>query len=209
MGVDPSWLESTFTEHPHKIASFREAVLNLQWDEKNCNNALSVLFREIDKLAEAEVSYYFRRRRTRSLLSGVFRTGAWISGTAGALLPLLATADKSWFGTWGTLGYVLLALAASFLAANALFGGTSGHARFVSAQLTLEKLITAKRVDWCELACQMERLGNTPEIVARGFAIVREYSEAFYSATLSETAEWSRSVVEEASKYAKSVGVGK
>lgn len=111
--------------------------------------SLSQLFRAVDDLAEAEVSYYYRRRGTRAWISGLARFGAWVFGSIGLLLLLLAATATPDFKAVSQYGYVFLAAAASCLGANSLFGGTEGHIRFVSTQLELEKLITSARIRWC------------------------------------------------------------
>lgn len=63
--------------------------------------------------------------------------------------------------------HYFLAGAASCLAANSLFGGTSGHVRFVSTQLELERLVTKARIDWCAFLAQAK--ADTDHIKA-GFA---------------------------------------
>ena len=87
---------------------------------------MSALFLAVDGLAEAEVTYYYRRRGTRALISSITRFIAWLLGSIGLLLPLLAGTSSTTFKELGQFGYAFLATAASFLAANSLFGGTEG-----------------------------------------------------------------------------------
>jgi hypothetical protein len=86
-------------------------------------STLSQLYGAVDDLAAAEVRYYYRRRMTRAWISGISRLLAWVSGTIGLLLPLLAATANPEFKDLAQYGYVFIAIAASCLTANSLFGG--------------------------------------------------------------------------------------
>lgn len=47
-------------------------------------------------------------------------------------------------------GYCFFTLSGSLFAINSLFGGTSGHARYVAAQLKLEEVIIRYGVKWSQ-----------------------------------------------------------
>ena len=145
-----SFLKRIRPEDPRRIRAFRSAIENLGWDAENMLSSQSTLFNAVDDLAQSEVKYYYRRRGTRAWISGVSRCFAWIFGTAGLILPLLAGTGEPALKELGNFGYGFLAAAASCLAANSLFGGTDGHIRFVTTQLELERLIIASRVEWCK-----------------------------------------------------------
>ena len=132
--MDWKWIKLLRTEDPRRLREFRNATQGLVWDDGKVVESLTQLFRAVDKLAEAEVSYYYRRRGTRAWISGIARLSAWLFGSIGLLLPLLAVTTNPGFKEWTQYGYVFLAAAASCLAANSLFGGTEGHIRFVSTQ---------------------------------------------------------------------------
>jgi hypothetical protein len=83
-------LFSNFLKYLRRIRVFREALQGLSWDKDNISGSLGRLFHAVDDLAIAEVDYYYRRRGTRSWISGAARLGAWVFGTIGLLLPLLA-----------------------------------------------------------------------------------------------------------------------
>lgn len=154
-------------EDPRRIREFRRRLGSLKWDAENAIASLKELFDAVDELADAEIHYYYRRRGTRAWISGFARFAAWLLGSIGLLLPLLAGTAAPEFKEVGQYGYVFLAGAASCLAANSLFGGTSGHVRFVSTQLELERLVTKARIDWCAFLAQAK--ADTDHIKA-GFA---------------------------------------
>ncbi len=191
-----------FPETPQRMREFRATIEVLRWEAADAVTSIGALFAAVDRLAEAEVEYYFRRRRTRAWISGVCRTGAWGLGSLGVLAPLMdgTGLGAGWAGEKN--GYALLVGAGCFLAANALFAGTAGHVRFVSTQLELERLITERRVAW-----QRHRAlkAGSPDFVAEGFAMIREYAAKLHATTLAETGRWGDTILDELSKYGKHV----
>ncbi len=192
------------------MRAFREQTAGLTWEPAALAASLGVLFGAVDDLAEKEARYYYRRRGTRAWLSGVTRTCAWLFGSMGLLLPLLASTDGALFRAWGPYGYAFLALAASALAANALFGGSEGHVRFVATQLELEKLITASRIAWCEHLAGLNNSGNmTPEEREQGFALILGYATKLHETAISETGRWGEALIAELAQFRDNMTQGR
>jgi hypothetical protein len=189
-------------EDPERMQAFRARVDGLQWDQAHVVNSLATLFKAVDDLAETEVAYYYRRRGTRAFISGMCRVAAWLLGSIGLLLPLLAGTAAEAFTGWGQYGYVFLAAAACCLAANTLFGGSEGHIRFVSTQLELERLITAARIDWCRY---LTGPISSPEEVAQGFALISAYAQQLHETTIAETGRWGETLLAELATYRKAI----
>ena len=189
-------------EDPRRIQAFRSKVEGLKWDKQSAVGSLSSLFAAVDDLAEAEVHYYYRRRGTRAWISGLTRIAAWLLGTVGLLLPLLAGTVEPVFKEWGQYGYTFLVAAASCLAANSLFGGTEGHIRFVSTQLELERLIITSRVGWCRYLVGPH---DTDEELAQGFALILAYANGLHASTIAETGRWGETLVNELAKFQKTI----
>lgn len=196
--MDSSWFQRLRPEDPRRMRAFRARTEGLSWDADSCVASLSRLFAAVDELAESEVQYYYRRRGTRAWVSGLARMGAWLLGTIGLLLPLLAGTEPPRFKDMASYGYVFLAASASCLAANSLFGGTDGHVRFVATQLELEKLIVASRVGWCKY---LAAPGSTSEHLAEGFDQILAYAIALHAVTIGETGRWGETLMTELGKY--------
>ena len=189
-------------EDPARLSVFRDATKGLLWDEEHASESLSQLFRAVDDLAEAEVKYYYRRRSTRAWISGISRSVAWVSGTIGLLLPLFAATANPEFKDVAQYGYIFIAIAASGLAANSLFGGTEGHIRFVTTQLELEKLITKARISWCRY---LELRASDSEDYNAGFLLIQDYATELHSTTIAETGRWGETIMKELVKFQKSI----
>jgi len=189
-------------EDPLRLHTFREATQALLWDEEHAINSLSQLFCAVDDLAEAEVKYYYRRRTTRAWISALSRVVAWVSGTIGVLLPLMAAGVTSETNNFAQYGYVFIAIAASGLAANSLFAGTAGHIRFVITQLELEKLITKARISWCRY---LQAMTSNEEDLEKGFLLIQEYATELHTATISETGRWGDALKKELAQYQKTI----
>lgn len=196
------WIKGEGPENPSRIKDFRARLDGLVWDEIPSKQSIDILFNAVNDLAEAEVSYYFRRRRTRALVSSITRILAWVFGTVGLLLPLLTGANPEIYKSWGPYGYLFLATAGSFLAANSLFGGTHGHIRFVVTQLEIEKLITNARIGWCKFLAMPVQEG---EGLDQGFELVLSYATALHAITILETGKWGESTLTALAKFEKSV----
>jgi len=194
------WYRNLRSEHPRRIKKFRLKIEELNWDQQNSNASLHALFYAVDALAEAEVRYYFRRRRSRAWISGIARFSAWTFGTIGVLLPLLSGTELPALKEVGHLGYACLALAASFLALNALFGGTEGHIRFVATQLDIEKIITSARIKWCNYLTKIEESNQKHD---DGFALIQSYANALYARTISEAGRWGEATSKELENFQK------
>lgn len=192
-------------EDPARIARFRERIQRLDWSEQGVEASLTALFAAVDDLAMAELQYYYRRRQTRAVISGVTRTIAWCSGSVGVILPLLAGVPADTIKPLVPYGYAALAVAGSALAANALFGGSDGHVRFVSTQLKLEKLITSARVSWCRFQSEVRQ---SPEEIQRGFTLIQTFATELHELTLNETGSWGQGLLAELGKYEKSIKSG-
>jgi hypothetical protein len=202
MATVKDYLKRMRPEDPRRIHAFRAKLAPLIWDAQSTVPSLSEVFYAVDDLAEAEVLYYYRRRGTRAWVSGITRMAAWVLGSIGLLLPLLAGTASSEFKDWGQFGYVFLAGAASCLAANSLFGGTAGHFRFVSTQLELERLITASRIGWCEF---MAEANTDAESTKKGFELILAYARGLHASTISETGNWGETALAELAKYQNSI----
>jgi hypothetical protein len=187
-------------EDPRRLQAFKARIQPLNWGQQDIVNSMSVLFAAVEDLAEAELQYYYRKRGDRALLSGVSRFTAWLLGSIGLLLPLLAATESVYLKGFSQYGYSFLAAAASCLAANSLFGGTNGHIRFVSSQLKIEQLITASRVRWCQYLSEPH---TTQEEIEKGFEIVLSYVTELHAMTIDETGRWADGMLVELEKYKK------
>jgi hypothetical protein len=200
--IDSKFPEPLRHEDPQRILYFRRKLENFSWDKDNLSASLGKLFEAVDDLAVAEVKYYYRRRGTRAWISGIARTCGWAFGTIGVLCPLLAATEYSAFADWGDLGYIFLALAASCLGANSLFGGTQGHIRFVSTQLEIEQLITQARITWYEYLASQK--ADTPDIQS-GFELIKTYANNLHNITIEETGRWGKNILEALDKFQKKI----
>jgi hypothetical protein len=197
-----NFLKRLRPEDPRRIHEFREKLMPLCWDSQSVVKSLSAVFYAVDDLAEAEVQYYYRRRGTRAWVSGITRLAAWVLGSVGLLLPLLAGTGSDLFKDWGQFGYVAIAGAASCLAANSLFGGTSGHVRFVSTQLELERLTTAARIEWCAFLAEANADAAS---IKKGFDLILAFANGLHTSTLAETGHWGEIALAELAKYQSSI----
>ena len=187
------------TEDPERIKIFLNKTSSLDWN--NAKESLSSLKVEAFELLSYEVSYYYKIRQDKKKLSGLLRFGMLLFGTLGILSPLAETAGLDGVGNYG---YLLLAISGAFLTANNLFGGTSGHARFVTTQLELQKIITVSTVKWNELEIKLEQdSANVSEVQMEMFQFIVSTLEEAYQLIINETTEWNKSSIAAIDDFAK------
>jgi hypothetical protein len=192
-------------ENPDRLSRFLGETVDLDWAPEQALASFTSLFKALNALAEAEVRYYYKRRVHWRWLSLAPRALGWAFGTAGALIPLLASTNPDNLRGLTPWGYVCLALAASFFAANSLFGGSSGHIRFATAQLGLERLITRFRLEWYFFIASLQGAPLSDEQITKALDITSRFIEDFYQVILAETGSWAEALLAEFEKYRQSV----
>lgn len=204
------WFLKQGPEHPKKFDLFREKVSTLKWDGQNARSSLTTMYNELEKLAEAEIKYYFGRRKRQSIISTACRIAGWIFGSLGLLLPLYAATQDAGAAKSVAWGYVSLAVAAAAFGADTLFVGTSGHIRFVAAQLGFEQLMVSTRLAWARYFSGLpeEARALEPEQVIQGIDLLVSYASAIHTAALAETDVWARAIQEQARTFASSLQAG-
>ena len=160
--------------------------------------------------AEERVRWYNEKAGRMGLRSRRLRLAAIVAGTIGTLLPLIHAASGVGVGneavTWGALGgwgYVALALAGAFIAADRAFGYSTSWIRYRAAEIEIGKRIVAFRYDWAIEMCKLGgRLPNSDE-VASLLELQREFVTAVENRAAEETQDWIREFKSSLSELAK------
>lgn len=182
------------TENPQRISQFLKATSEIDWVD-GTSDSWKQVFIQCTGLIKCEIEYYYKSRMSSRRTSFWFRLFALVFGTAGFLAPLL---DAAGIKGAGPFGYLLLALSAACFAANSLFGGTSGHTRYVVAQINLEKTLTLMVIEWSKL------IGNNASIEEKADFIKEKMSQV-YSIILEETDVWGEALAQAVEAYEKKV----
>jgi hypothetical protein len=190
-------------EDPERLRDFQRATANLNWTGDH-GVALNRLFQAVNDLIQAEIVYYYRQRKRRRSYSTISRAIAILAGTAGVLLPLIAVAAPTVVN--GSFGYPFLVLSGAALAVNRLFDSSSGHIRFVTAQLDLERELTKFRIDWEHLKSRIEGGQWLKRQSDEAFSLLRHFTDAAYLILTNETNDWGSVLVEAIKEYAQQVG---
>jgi hypothetical protein len=182
---------------PVRIKSFLESIGTLDW--KDAGVSIDALCREAFELLRHEVNYYYEVRQSRQRLSLFFRVALLVFGSLGMLAPL-ADAAQLYEGASG-LGYLFLVVAGIFMAANSLFGGTAGHGRIVTTQISLEKVIAVGSVQWNALKSRFDGATDKAAIEKEMFDFIAKLLESGYQLILDETSDWAKTLNESVSNY--------
>ena len=196
MGMAAKWpLRWTSTavprvEDPIRIVQLTERIAALSWKAQEQRESLRVLFQSLSDLTQAEIQYYYTQRCSARRLSRFCRAAAWLLGTIGVLVPVLAPVLPVAPASWLSWGYIAFALAGSALVADKTFAGSTAHQRYTRTQLQLEQLYTLFAIEWQTLVAALDTSPGADRLTA---AILRavDYCKALHQTLGAETAEWS------------------
>lgn len=187
-------------EDPKRIKEYLESVQSLDWADSAL--AFDTLFDNSVKLIRFEIEYYYKIRKSKKSLSGLLLFGALLFGSLGVFAPL---AEMAGLYEIGSYGYLLLAVAGAFLTANNLFGGTSGHIRYVTTQLGLERRVGVGTIKWNELKKTYQSSTDKSGIEQEMFKFLVEFMDDCYSLVSEETSEWDHALKTALADYEKVV----
>lgn len=152
---------------------------------------LEELYRWSEERAVEAVDWYHRDRRWKRRGAKALRVCAALLGLSGAVLPLVDLTG-AWHGA-ARWGYVLLLLAGGCLAADRVFGLSSGWMRDIGTAQALQRRLETFQFDWAS-ECVREVLGPTEgtagEAAERCLGVLRRFCEDVSEIVRSETAEW-------------------
>ncbi len=184
-------------ESTERITTFLEATSSIDWDS-NTLEGWKIIFDKCTGLIKNEIDYYYKSRIRNRRTSFWFRLSALIFGTLGFISPLLEATGLDCLKGVAPFGYLSLAISAAFFAGNTLFGGTSGHTRYVVTQISLEKTLTLMIIQWGKIASN-----NSSNEVKADF--IQEKMNEVYSIILGETDVWGKALAKAVDSYEKTV----
>jgi hypothetical protein len=155
---------------------------------------LEELYRWSEERAVEAIGWYQRDRHWKRSGARALRLAAALFGLVGAAMPLVSMAGLwSWAHALAPWGYVSLLLAAACLAADRVFGLTSGWMRDVSTSHALQRRLEGFQFDWAS-ECVREVLGPTEgtasEAAERCLGVLRRFCEDVSEMVRSETSQW-------------------
>lgn len=115
-------------------------------------------------------------------LSIIVRSIAMILGSLGGLIPIVLPI-LSLSQEWLNIGYVLIGIAAIFIATNKFFGFSTGHARYVITQLKLEDLLINTALEITQTNDENKHADIAKQAVQKAYGIV-----------IAETQKWEQAL---------------
>jgi hypothetical protein len=163
-----------------------------KWIADRPADSLSEIHAYVIREAGKSIKWYWRAKRTKSILSQVIRFSAWVLAAAGGLLPVVGSLFKNHLpvnlsdGLWASL---LLGIAAALVGLDKAFGYSSGWARYVLTATNLHKTLEEFRMEWAEL---MVKAGTslTPENVTPLIDRAIKFRTDVEGLVLQETKDW-------------------
>ncbi|WP_030751294.1 SLATT domain-containing protein [Streptomyces sp. NRRL F-5135] len=152
---------------------------------------LDELYRWVEAGALHTVGWYLADRVRKRRFARVLRGATALTGTAGAMLPLLdLTGALPGAAGWG---YVALLLGAASLACDRYLGLTSGWMRALATAQAVQRRLQTLQFDWAS-ECVREVLGPTEgtasEAAERCLTVLRRFTEDMTELVRAETADW-------------------
>jgi hypothetical protein len=190
-----------------QIEEFVSTTMQLKWDAAEVKTSLETLCLEAFELVTREIDYYVQARMRLKYWSGIFRILMLVFGAAGLIMPLLELTGITFFGIqkFGNFGYLFIAIAGVFVAANKLFGGTRGHIRYVTTQLHLEKMVATTSVSWNQQKCNWQDRQLSEEEFQAAFTLISKFLDQAYTEILHETELWGNALSQALDEYAKKI----
>jgi hypothetical protein len=187
---DPSTATAAVVPRPSRRSDLSARQFPLgDWGEPA--ERLEELYRWSEEGAVEAIDWYHKDRLWKRGWARALRLLAVLMGLGGAVLPLVGL-TREWSGA-APWGYLLLAGSGACLAADRIFGLTSGWMRDVSTAQALQRRLEAFQFDWAS-ECVREVLGPTEgtasEAAERCLGVLRKFCEDVSEILRSETSEW-------------------
>lgn len=199
------WNGTRGAEDAIRITNFLAALDRHDWsspDERH--GALDVFRSELLLLFDAEVRYYYSARKRHRPFSVGFRFLGWMFGSLGVIIPAIA----AYFDAARDLapfGYLFLVASGCMFGGNQLFGGTSGHIRYVSAQYELEAHLVAFTIRWERWRALHQYKPVNDDALGEAFALLAQLATTIYGVIRTETGGWAAALQEATRKAAEDV----
>jgi SMODS and SLOG-associating 2TM effector domain 2 len=170
---------------PNKTSPFPK------WDNSNPNESIDLLYNWTLEKSLLRINWYKKGSRKKKMGSQIIRAAAIILVGIGALCPLLNATDV--FGkdydAIGQWGYVVLALAATAVGYDKFFGLSTGWIRYISTQMTLERMMAEFQYDWVILQTKLN-YQLSPDSILLSMQKFRDYTVQVESLVKQETDAW-------------------
>jgi hypothetical protein len=160
---------------------------DLSWDSAQTNGSLETLYRDVESRVIEAIDWYLKDKRGQARWSRSLRALAILLASAGGLIPLVVSDGNPIDSRWG---YVLLAMAASCVALDRLFGFSSAWMRYLTASMALQRLLTQLQFEWTALTAAPTASGSTADSTRHVLGRLQAYSLAVRDLVAEETAEW-------------------
>jgi hypothetical protein len=175
---------------PKKISDIDVHLLQPpRWDSTKADQSLAEFYVYAEKQAQSAIDWYVRNKKGKQVFSYSYRYASILLTAAGGLVPLLGaawldSADVGGLLRWHQWGFILIALAAVFVALDRYSGSSTGWMRYITALTAIQTLVVELRTEWPAL------LVSAPGDMTKCLGRLRTFSLAVRSEVMKETQEW-------------------
>lgn len=165
----------------------------LSWEGPQTAKSLDTLYRQAEGQAIRSIAWYLQRARRHGTWARALRAGAVVLTSLGGLAPLIATQSETINMVGAELkvahgGYIMLALAATLLAADRYTGYSTGFIRYISTGLRLQRLLIELQLDWARLSATLAE-GNAAAVTT-AIDRLKTFLDGMFKEIEDETTAW-------------------
>lgn len=176
-----------------KIVQWHFDLRNVPFPESDWSNpqdALKDLYGWANSTANEAEAWYMRDKRWRAWAAQILRILTVSFGATGAIIPLVGAAQHREMANWG---YVLLALGATCIGIDRIFGLSTGWMRCIITANAIRRRQSIFRVAW-SAECAKAFFPDATRIDSRAIAelmdLVRDFIVDLSDLVSLETLEW-------------------
>jgi hypothetical protein len=135
----------------------------LSWKPADIENSLRILRAYVESQATGLLQWYYAKKIWKARMSSLLRVLTILFFTLGGLVPLIKAIappgipiinSKDGFD-FGQLGYLLIAIAAAWIALDRFFGFSSGWIRYITTALSIERSLDEFRLEWARVTATL------------------------------------------------------
>lgn len=164
--------------------------------DSETEKALKALYEYAESEAIQKIEWYHQKKQWKATMSralrlmviGLFSLGCLVP-IVKAAFPAVASIQPERFD-FGQAGYLLIALAAGFLALDRFFGYSTGWVRYVTTAMEIEKSLEAYRMEWTRVTAKNASQPYRTDVIDRLIRLSKDFVLSTLANVEQETKVW-------------------
>ena len=170
-----------------------DPLTSMPWKGTDPKSSLEALFKYVEAEADKSMTWYWRKKGVKAMLSRTIQFSAVVLTALGALIPVAINLLRGPLGLGGVdtglWASLLVGLAAALIGVDRAFGYSSGWARYVLTATTIRKSLEEFRMDWTAISAKSGASPTADQLEAF-IARARDFIVGVQAMVLQETKDW-------------------